>query len=42
MVVIEFPDMASLMAWYDSEDYVPARAMRQAASNGKVIAVEGA
>jgi len=41
IVVIEFPDMASLQGWYESDAYGPVLAIRQAASNGRVIAVEG-
>lgn len=40
-VVIEFPDMATLQAWYRSDDYKPLLDMRLAATTGRVIAVEG-
>ena len=42
VVVIEFPDMAKLEAWYSSPDYKPLLALRLAASTGNLIAVEGA
>lgn len=42
IVVIEFPDMAALKAWYASSEYAPLIRLRQAASKGSLIAVEGA
>lgn len=42
LVIIEFPSMAALQAWYQSPDYAPMRALRQSASNGSVVAAEGA
>lgn len=42
VVVVEFPDMAALKRWYNSEDYKPLIALRQKHSAGDVIAVEGA
>ncbi len=42
IVVLEFPDMKALDAWYHSEDYKPLLEMRLAASNGRLIGVEGA
>lgn len=42
VVVVEFPDMAALKRWYNSADYKPLIALRQAHSAGDVIAVEGA
>jgi uncharacterized protein (DUF1330 family) len=41
MVVLEFPDMAALKAWYDSAEYGPLIKLRQSASSGKLVAVEG-
>ncbi len=40
-VILEFADMAHLKAFYNSPQYRPLRAIRQAASRGSVIAVEG-
>lgn len=40
-VVVEFPDMAQLQAWYRSAEYQPLIALRQRASTGTLIAVEG-
>lgn len=42
VVVLEFPDMARLEAWYNSADYKPLLEMRLAATTGRLIAVEGA
>ena len=42
VVVIEFPDMAALKAWYRSPEYEKLIALRQGASQGSLIAVEGA
>lgn len=42
VVVIEFPNMATLKKWYESEDYQSIIAFRTSASDGKVIFVEGA
>jgi uncharacterized protein (DUF1330 family) len=41
-VVLEFPDMARLQAWYHSPEYAPLIALRQRASKGTLFAVEGA
>ncbi len=41
LVVLEFPDMASLKAWYYSPEYGPMKAIRQAASKSRLIALEG-
>ena len=41
VVVIEFPDMASLERFYHSPEYKPVLAMRLNAGNCRAIAVEG-
>jgi uncharacterized protein (DUF1330 family) len=41
LVVIEFPSMDALKTWYNSPEYEPLIALRQAASTGDLIAVEG-
>lgn len=41
ITLLEFPDMASARAWYDSDEYQSARAVRAGGSNGRFIAVEG-
>jgi uncharacterized protein (DUF1330 family) len=42
VVVIEFPDADTARRWYDSEEYQAALKIRQAASRGRMILVEGA
>jgi uncharacterized protein (DUF1330 family) len=42
VVIIEFPDMAALNAWYQSPEYQPLIALRQSASADVLIAVDGA
>ena len=41
-VVIEFPDIETARRWYDSAEYQTALKIRQAASTGRLILVEGA
>lgn len=40
-VILEFPDMAALRAFYFSAEYTRVRAIRQAASRGSLVAIEG-
>jgi uncharacterized protein (DUF1330 family) len=45
VILFEFPDMETLNAWYNSADYRPLIALRQAAtdmSKDMMIAVDGA
>jgi len=42
VVVLEFPSMQKLLTWYRSPEYAPLIKLRQKASRGKLIAVEGA
>jgi len=41
LVVIEFPDRESARGWYDSEAYRAILPIRQEASNGSLVLVEG-
>ena len=41
-VIVEFPDMAHLQAFYTSADYRPLIAARQKAARGTLLAIEGA
>jgi uncharacterized protein (DUF1330 family) len=41
MVVVEFPSMDQALRWYRSADYAPLIALRQRASRGKLVIVEG-
>ena len=42
LVLLEFPDTQAAMTWYRSTEYAPLIKLRQKASRGKLIAVEGA
>jgi uncharacterized protein (DUF1330 family) len=42
IVVVEFPSMAQAQKFYDSPDYAPLIKLRQKASKGKLILIEGA
>ena len=44
VVIIEFPDMAALDAWYNSEDYKPLIALRKECTSDldMLITLEGA
>jgi uncharacterized protein (DUF1330 family) len=41
IVVIEFPSMEAAKVWYRSAEYTPAIALRQGATTGRSILVEG-
>ena len=41
LVVLEFPSMQKARAWWASEGYAPAKALRQSASVTQMIVVEG-
>jgi uncharacterized protein (DUF1330 family) len=41
VVMLEFPSMDALKRWYNSPEYKPLIAKRQAAAAGNLIAVEG-
>lgn len=41
IVVLEFPSMQKARAWWSSEGYAPAKALRQSASVTQMILVEG-
>ena len=40
-VVLEFPSMAQIKAWYDSPAYVPLRAIRERSTKSNLVMVEG-
>src|SRR5437868_6737350 len=42
LVVLEFPSVEQARAWYDSEVYREAKALRQRCSTGTLLLVEGA
>lgn len=41
-VIIEFDSYDKAVAWYESEDYAPALAMRKAWADADLVIVEGA
>ena len=41
LVVIEFPDMNSAMAWYEDPDYQPLKALRRENADVELALVEG-
>jgi len=41
LVLLEFPSAEAARQWYESEDYAPAKALRQATSTGDLVMVEG-
>ena len=41
LVLLEFPTADAARKWYASEDYAPAKALRQATSTGDLVVVEG-
>ena len=40
-VIVEFPDMERARAWWASEEYADAKALRQATSSTEMIVVQG-
>jgi uncharacterized protein (DUF1330 family) len=42
LVVLEFPSMQKLLTWYRSAEYASLIKLRQRASRGKLVAVDGA
>ncbi len=41
IVIVEFDDVAAAKAFYNGPDYAPLKALRQRASTGSVVIVEG-
>ena len=41
VTVIEFRDMKTLKAWYESPDYAPLKSVRQGSSHSDMVAVQG-
>jgi uncharacterized protein (DUF1330 family) len=42
LIVVEFPSLEVAQKWYDSPEYKPLIELRQKASRGKLVLVEGA
>lgn len=40
-VILEFPSVERVKAWYDSPEYRPLREIRRRASNSRLVIVEG-
>ena len=40
-VILEFPTMAALEAWYESPAYVPLRVVRERTTKSRLVRVEG-
>ena len=41
IVILEFPSMSSLKAWYDSPEYAPLKRIREMSANSRFVIVEG-
>ena len=41
LVIVEFPDMVQLRAFYNSAEYQPLLAIRQRAARSNLLAIEG-
>jgi len=41
LVILEFPDMDRLLAFWSSPDYAPLKALRESSSTCRIEAVEG-
>ena len=41
VVIIRFPSMEQLRAWYDSDEYRPWREVRWSLADARIIALEG-
>jgi uncharacterized protein (DUF1330 family) len=41
LVILEFPSVERAREWWDSPEYAPAKALRQATSEGSLIVIEG-
>jgi uncharacterized protein (DUF1330 family) len=41
LVILEFPDVASAEAWWNSPEYAPAKALRQACADAQLVITAG-
>lgn len=41
MVIVEFPDKAAALAWYDSETYRPLKELRHASAETVILLADG-
>lgn len=41
LVLLEFPSVEAARAWWASDEYAPAKALRQATSSGDMVVIAG-
>jgi uncharacterized protein (DUF1330 family) len=41
VIIVEFPDYESALAWYSSEEYAPAKSQRIKSSEAELILAQG-
>ena len=41
LVILEFPDLERARAWWESPEYAPAKALRQACADTELVITEG-
>ena len=41
LVLLEFPSAERAREWWESDDYAPAKALRQATSYGELVIIDG-
>ncbi len=41
LIILEFPDMDSLMRWYESPEYARLKAIRERSAHTRIIVLEG-
>ncbi len=41
IVILEFPNVSLLKAWYDSPEYAPLKHIRERSANSRFVMVEG-
>jgi uncharacterized protein (DUF1330 family) len=41
LVIIEFPSLEQAKAWYHSDEYAPAKELRQRYSDGRIVFADG-
>jgi uncharacterized protein (DUF1330 family) len=41
LVLLEFPSVEQARKWWESDEYAPAKALRQATSVGELVIIDG-
>ncbi|HZJ02718.1 MAG TPA: DUF1330 domain-containing protein [Thermoleophilia bacterium] len=41
IVILEFPDFETALRWHESEEYAPAKALRESCTETEMLIVEG-